>query len=338
MSLKARYCSQCRGDVAVRMIQDRLREVCSACDTVFYRNPVPVAAGVLLNKNREVLLVKRKNEPHQGMWCLPIGFAELGESIGQAARRELHEETGVEGKILRLLDADSFDSDFYGELLIVTFEMEKVGGAEQAGDDAEEVRYFPIAKLPQLAFSSNEKAVRFCAAAHEEEWAIHDSFTSLQADEGQEMLSDALVALVRDHAEEVTQLWLDEVRSNPTTTTYRTVDPDQLFDRGYTAISQFGRWLKGREADDEVRAFYQALGRERKALGFSVREVLSSLTLLRKHVWTYTRTHGVWERPIDVYRVLELNRRIVLFFDKAMYHTAVGFESAPTEQPETGPG
>ena len=73
------------------------------------------------------------------------------------------------GKILRLLDADSFDSDFYGKLLIVTFEMEKVGGAELAGDDAEEVRYFPIAKLPRLAFSSNDKAVRFCAAAHEEE-------------------------------------------------------------------------------------------------------------------------------------------------------------------------
>lgn len=327
MPLKARYCSQCGGDVAVRLVADRLREVCSACNTVFYRNPLPVAASVVLSPAREVLLVRRKNEPQRGQWCLPIGFAELGETIAQAARRELQEETGVEGRIVRLLDADSFDSEFYGELLIVTFEQANVGGAERPGDDAEEVRYFSLDQLPPLAFSSNEKAVRFCAAAHEEEWAIQDSFTSLQADQGEELLSDALVALVRDHADEVTQLWLEEVRANPTTLSYRRLDPKQLYERGHTAISQFGRWLKGREADAEVRAFYRALGRERQAQGFSVHEVLSSLTLLRKHVWTYTRSHGVWERPIDVYRVLELNRRIALFFDKAMYHTAVGFES-----------
>ena len=61
--------------------------------------------------------------------------------------------------------------------------------------------------------------------------------------------------------------------------------------------------------------------------GFAVHEVLSSLTLLKKHVWSYAWNHGVWEKPIDVYRVLELNRRIAAFFDKAMYHTARGFEA-----------
>jgi len=326
MPLKTRYCSQCGADVVTRMIDDRPRNVCTVCGTIFYHNPLPVAASVVLNKEREVLLVKRRNEPHKGRWCLPIGFAELRETIGQATRRELKEETGIEGQILRLLDADSYESDFYGELLIVTFELAKIGGVEAPGDDAEAVRYFPIDDLPPLAFGSNEKAVRFCAMAHEDEWAIQDSFNSLQADEGEEMLSDALVALVRDQAEQVTRLRLDEVRSNPTTTSYRRVDPDQLFERGYTAISQFGRWLKGREADEEVRAFYRALGRERKSQNFAVHEVISSLTLLRKHVWTYARGHGVWERPIDVYRVLELNRRIALFFDKAIFHTTVGFE------------
>ena len=99
-----------------------------------------------------------------------------------------------------------------------------------------------------------------------------------------------------------------------------------MFDRGFTAVSQFGRWLKGNEADAEVRAFYRALGRERREQGFQFNELLSSLTLLRKHVWTYARSYGVWERPIDAYRVLELNRRIALFFDKALYHSARGYE------------
>jgi len=311
-------------------VDDKPREVCSACGTVFYVNPLPVAACVVLNEDREVLLVKREREPHKGMWCLPIGFAEMGETIGQAARRELKEETGIEGQILRLIDADSFSSDYYGQLLIVTFEMQKIGGAEQPGDDAEDVSYFPIDWLPPLAFSSNEKAVRYCAEAYKEQWAIEDSFNRLQADEGEELLSDALIALVRDHAEEVSRLFVAEARSNPTTASYATIDPDRLFERSCTALSQFGRWLKGDEADQEVRAFYRAIGRERRAQGFALHEVLSVLTLLRKHVWIYARTRGVWKKPIDVYRVLELNRRIALFFDKAIYHTIVGFEEEQT--------
>jgi 8-oxo-dGTP diphosphatase len=327
MPLKAKYCSQCGGDVKTRVIEERPREICSKCGVVFYKNPLPVAASVVLNQDREVLLVKRKNEPHKGMWCLPIGFAELGETIAEAARRELKEETGIEAQVLRLLDTDSHESDFYGELLIVSFELEKLGGVEQAGDDAEVVSYFPLNSLPTFAFSSNEKALKACAAVHEEEWAIEDSFKRLQAGEDEELLSDALVAFIRDHSDEVTQNWLAEVQSSPTTTSYRKVDPDQLRERIPELLSQFGRWLEGDEADQGVRALYRAIGQERKAQGFALHEVLSALTLLRKHMWTYARNHGVVKRPIDVYRVMELNRRIVLFFDKALYHTARGFEA-----------
>jgi hypothetical protein len=48
--------------------------------------------------------------------------------------------------------------------------------------------------------------------------------------------------------------------------------------------------------------------------------------LLRKNIWSFARRQGILERPIDVYRVLELDRRLVLFFDRAMYHTLRGFE------------
>ncbi|UCD75329.1 MAG: NUDIX domain-containing protein [Phycisphaerales bacterium] len=315
-----------------RQIEGRAREICPACGTVFYQNPLPVAACVVLNDNRQVLLIKRRNDPHREQWCLPIGFAELGETIADAARRELKEETGIDAEPCRLLDTDSFESDFYGDLLIVTFELKKVGGFERAGDDALELRYFPIEALPPLAFSSNEKAVKVCAEAHRDEWAIQDSYRRLHAEEGKELLSDALVQLVTDEAAEVARQWVVEVRSNPTTASYGKVDAGLLREQAFAALSRFRRWLMGTEADAEIRDFYQALGRRRKAQGFSQYEVLSALTLLRRQVWTHARGQGVWERPIDVYRVLELNRRIVLFFDKALYHTVLGFEADRCEE------
>jgi len=325
MPLKAKYCSQCGAAIASKIVEDRTRSVCPACDTIFYENPLPVAAAIVLNEKREVLLVKRKREPHKGMWCLPMGFAEMGETIAAAAARELREEACIRSHPLRLVDADSFHSDFYGDLLIVTFEMEKASGTEQAGDDAEAFSYFPLAQLPTLAFRSNTKALSAFADIHRDEWAIQDSFESLQANEGDEMLSDALVSFVQDNADEITHMWFEEVRSKPSTLSYQRVDADQLRERGRFAVSQFGRWLKGNEADQEVRDFYNVLGRDRKAQGFALYEVLSSLMLLRKHLWVYSRSRGVWDRPIDVYKVLELNRRIAVFFDKALYNTALGF-------------
>ena len=181
MPLTRSYCSECGSLVVVRDVMGHTRTVCPACETVFYSNPLPVAASIVLNDKREVLLVRRKQDPYRGEWCLPMGFAEVGETIADAALRELAEETGIEARVYCLIDADSFESESYGDLLIVTFEMEKTGGEERPGDDAEDVRYFPLDRRPALPFDSNEKALRTCAQLHVEGWAIRDSFAGLDA-------------------------------------------------------------------------------------------------------------------------------------------------------------
>lgn len=333
MPLKPRFCSQCGAPVDVRHVNGRSRLVCSACDQVFYENPLPVAAALVLNAHREVLLVRRAHEPHQGSWCLPMGFAEIGETIAQAALRELREEAGIEARVLRLIDADSYDSSHYGDLLIVTFELEKTGGRERAGDDASAARYYPIGRHPPLAFSSNEKALRLCATLHLEDWEIQDSFRTLASEQDKALLSDVLVEMIRDHAATIAEQWLLDVRGNATTAAYRGLDADDLRRRAARAISQFGRWLKGDEASAEVRSFYDELGGARRDEDVPVHELVSSLTLLKKHLWTFLQTHEVWQRPIDVYRVLEFNRLMATFFDKATYHAIRAYAALPDEQP-----
>ncbi len=328
MALRLRFCSQCAAPVDARRIEGRTRDVCSSCETVFYQNPLPVAACLVLNARHEVLLVKRRNAPHEGMWCLPIGFAETGETIGQAARRELKEETGIDGRIVRLLDADSSQSNFYGDLLIVTFELQKVGGVEEAGDDAEATSYFALDDLPPLAFVSNEKAIRFCAIAHEDEWAIQESFRRLNIGPHDEMASDALVRIIDERVGTIARLWLADVRSNPTTSSLERLDPGRLLELGSFILSQFSTWLKGGDGEDGLRRVSMTVGRELSDAGCALPDLISALMLLRKHVWTYVQSTGVWERPIEVYRVLELNRRIALFFDKVLFHTACGVAEA----------
>jgi 8-oxo-dGTP diphosphatase len=323
----ARFCPQCAAPAETRELDGKPRRCCPTCGTPIFQNPPPLAAAVVLNDRREILLVKCKRWHDQATWCLPMSFAESSESIEAAAERGLRESTGVEGRPIRLLETGSTSSEEYGDLLIVTFEMKKVGGTESPGPRAEAVAYFPLSRIPKLGFEANEKAVRTCADTHLEEWAIRDSFDRLQADDVKVMLSDALLGVIKDHADDIARTWVDDVRENASTPAYKTVDQEALFEVASNVLSQFGRWLCGDEADREVSEYYFQIGRERRTQGFTAHEVLSAFTLLKKHLWTFARNHGIWERPIDVYRVLELNRRIAVFFDKAVYHAARGFEA-----------
>ncbi len=304
---------------------DRPREVCSVCGEIFYDNPLPAAGALVLDDKRRVLLVKRGIQPNRGAWCLPIGFAETGETIAQAALRELREETGVTGRIVRLIDADSWGSQFYGDLLVVTFEVQKLSGTETPGDDAAEVAYFAIDRLPPLAFPSNEKAIRLCADLHRDDWAISDSFQNLESGKRANMLSNSLVGFQGEEAGYVARLWLADVRSNRTTGGYMALDPEALLEECATGLKLLGRWLEGESTEAQIRSFYRTLGAQRRSQGIRPHEMLSAVMLLKKQIWAYARSQGVWDRPVDAYRVMELQSRFAVYFDKAIYHLSRGF-------------
>ena len=158
------FCNFCGNRLGKGVVEGRERQVCGTCGQVYYENPLPVVSVIVSNGKGELLLVKRAEEPAKGMWCFPIGFAEVGESIEEAALRELKEESGVEGRIVGLLDVCSDQTGTYGEVVVVTFRAEKVGGAEAAGDDACDVGYFPSAHLPELAFGSQKRALEIFLA------------------------------------------------------------------------------------------------------------------------------------------------------------------------------
>ncbi len=91
-----KHCRACGASVAYRVPPDdnRERACCPACGTVHYQNPLNVVGTVPVWQDR-VLLCRRNIEPRYGLWTLPAGFMELGETTEQGAARETDEEAGA---------------------------------------------------------------------------------------------------------------------------------------------------------------------------------------------------------------------------------------------------
>ncbi|WP_347815418.1 NUDIX hydrolase [Hahella sp. CR1] len=91
-----KYCSQCGGSVSLATPagDSHSRHICDQCGYVHYQNP-KVVTGCLVYQGDKVLLCKRAIEPRLGMWTVPAGFMENGESTRDAAKRETMEESGA---------------------------------------------------------------------------------------------------------------------------------------------------------------------------------------------------------------------------------------------------
>jgi ADP-ribose pyrophosphatase YjhB (NUDIX family) len=114
-----------------------------------------VAVGVIVFRGEEVLLIRRGRPPRQGEWSIPGGAQRLGETVEEAARRELREECGVEaGPLTLACVVDVITRDEEGKprfhYTILDYAARWTSGEARAGGDAAEAAWVPPASLPEL--------------------------------------------------------------------------------------------------------------------------------------------------------------------------------------------
>ncbi len=135
-----------------------MRPVCPGCGWIAFGNAKP-AVGVLIERERKLLLVRRERAPFKGYWDIPGGFLEEDEHPRTGAVREAREETGLRIAIDDLLgvyhdrSGDTYTLNLY-------YHAHVLGGRERAGDDADDLKWFGRADLPKrIAFPGHAKQV-----------------------------------------------------------------------------------------------------------------------------------------------------------------------------------
>jgi ADP-ribose pyrophosphatase len=129
-----------------------------------YPNSPQIAVGAIVIRDSKVLLIKRNQPPGEGLWAIPGGRVELGETLQEAVEREVKEETGV---IIRaghpVYTFEVIEHDDAGRIrfhyVIVDLVADHVSGEPSPGDDACEARWVTWKELDELRVSQSTREV-----------------------------------------------------------------------------------------------------------------------------------------------------------------------------------
>lgn len=132
-----------------------------------------VGVGVVVLDAGKVLLIRRGKPPRQGQWSLPGGGQKLGETVFEAAAREVREETGLDVEVLGLVDVvDSIRNDDAGRVhyhytLVDVFAIIR-GGTLRPGGDAADAAWIAPADVPGLGlWSETERIIDLAVEMHD---------------------------------------------------------------------------------------------------------------------------------------------------------------------------
>lgn len=141
--------------------------------------------------------------------------------------------------------------------------------------------------------------------------------------------SRKLVDLIERNADDLTMSYVQDIRRDPRMPSYQGFDQKEIFRRAFRVYSQLGKWISHETTKEEVMEYWTALGRRRRREGFPFSEIVLSLSHIRRLLWAKVQDEGLMDTALDLYQAIDLHNRVIVFFDRAVYYAAVGYEEKP---------
>ncbi len=140
------------------------------------------------------------------------------------------------------------------------------------------------------------------------------------------MISEIIVQRIKENAVKLSDRVIEEILTREETKGYRTLDRHVLYRRIYNVYSMLDAWLSGSHVKGEIKTHYTELGRQRFQEEIPLEEVLMALMLIKRHLWLFVQEQNFFDTTFMFHQALEFNNRVVLFFDRAIYFTAMGYQ------------
>ena len=139
------------------------------------------------------------------------------------------------------------------------------------------------------------------------------------------MFSYRLVRLIESHADALAEGLEEKVQDNAQVTHFRDIPAHVLRERVYEIYRHLGEWLLGKnELDIEHR--YREIGSRRAQQQVPLSEVVQAIILTKENLWEFLKSEAVIDRAVEIMGELELLQMLEMFFDRAIYYAALGYE------------
>jgi len=118
--------------------------------------PTVAVGAIVFDERGRVLLIQRGTPPREGLWTVPGGRVELGESLAAEVEREVMEETGLRvrcGGMVEVVERITIEGGATWHYVILDFLAEVVAGEVRHGDDAKDARWFTMDELDGAALT-----------------------------------------------------------------------------------------------------------------------------------------------------------------------------------------
>jgi ADP-ribose pyrophosphatase YjhB (NUDIX family) len=157
------FCPRCAERLEWRGVEypDVLHPVCTKCGFILWQNVKPSVDALILRgdaSHTEILLGRQSSPRANGKWCIPGGFLNAGDRIEAALIRECRREMCIEIAVGDLVGA--FEAMFYDIPMVdLIYVCTIVSGEPRAADLIDDVRWFPLDDLPELALDFEREAI-----------------------------------------------------------------------------------------------------------------------------------------------------------------------------------
>lgn len=157
------FCPRCAERLEWRGVEypDVLHPVCTTCGFILWQNVKPSVEALIIRgeaPHPEVLLGRQAAARAKGRWGMPGGFLNAGDRIEAALIRECRREMGIEIAVGNLVGA--FEGMFYDIPMVdLIYACTIASGEPRAADLIDDVRWFPLDDLPELAFEIEREAI-----------------------------------------------------------------------------------------------------------------------------------------------------------------------------------
>ncbi len=134
------------------------------------------------------------------------------------------------------------------------------------------------------------------------------------------------MSLIQRNTDKLTKRVMADIKKHPGAETYHALDEAKLYSRVYEVYREFKHWMLDESTKEDIERVYLALGKQRKQEGFALSEVIQALIIARRHIWLLVDSEGFLDTALDLHNAIDLVNRSILFFDRAIYFTAMGYE------------